>query len=204
MPPRWCTCAGFQAVEVSLRVTVLMDRLEQYRPTSTGMLIQRTVPASRQYLFQRQVPLDRAAICDPDRELWILHPRGEPVPADADPARVHALFLDGSWQAVQVMLPHVEGWGRRVRLPVATPSRYWLRDAQIPGRLSTVEALIALLEVCREHEAAARLRQQFELLVFAGLLARGKRAEALRYLDDSPLRARLGDLVARLLGDAGR
>jgi DTW domain-containing protein YfiP len=202
MPPRWCVCAGSRTVETALRVDVLMDRLEQYRPTSTGMLIQRAVPASRQHLFERQTRLDRAAICAPDRELWILHTRGEPVPPDANPGRVQALLLDGSWQAVQVMLPHIEGWGRRVRLPAAAPSRYWLRDAQIPGRLSTIEALIALLECFGERGPADRLRLQFELHVFAGLLARGKRAEAERFLVESPVRSELPELAQKLLGPA--
>jgi len=198
-PPRWCICAGFATVETALRVDVIMDRLEQYRPTSTGLLIQRAVPASRQHLFQRQSRLDRAAICDPDRELWILHTRGEPMPATASPGRVQALLLDGSWQAVQVMLPHLEGWGRRVRLPETAPSRYWLRDAQTPGRLSTAEALIVLLDAFGEREGATRLRLQFELHVFAGLLARGKRAEAERYLVESPVRAAFPELVEHLL-----
>ena len=198
MPPRWCICAGSRTIETPLRVDVLMDRLEQYRPTSTGLLIQRAVPASRQHLFTRQARLDRAAICDPERETWILHTRGEPMPAGADPARVQALLLDGSWQAVQVMLPHIEGWGRRIRLPVATPSRYWLRDAQTSDRLSTVEALIVLLESLGQHDAAAALRLQFELHVYAGLLVRGKRAEAIRFLEDSPVRTALPELAARL------
>lgn len=200
MPHRWCICAGFATVETPLRVDVLMDRLEQYRPTSTGMLIQRTVPASRQHLFQRQTRLDRAAICAPDRELWILHTRGEPLPAGATPERVHVLLLDGSWQAVGVMLPHIEGWGRRVRLPVAAPSRYWLRDAKSEGRLSTMEALIVLLEALGQREAATTLNLQFELHVFAGLLARGKRAEAERFLVDSPVARALPELAQKLLG----
>jgi DTW domain-containing protein YfiP len=200
MTPRWCICAGSRTVETALRVDVLMDRLEQYRPTSTGLLIQRAVPASRQHLFERQGQLDRAVICAPDRELWVLHTRGEPMPAGADPGRVQALLLDGSWQAVQVMLPHIEGWGRRVRLPATAPSRYWLRDAQIPGRLSTAEALIALLEGLGEREPADQLRLQFELHVFAGLLTRGKREQAERYLVESPVRTHLPELAARLLG----
>lgn len=187
-----------------MQVDVIMDRLEQYRPTSTGMLIQRAVPASRQHLFERQTRLDRAAICAPDREVWILHTRGEPMPADASPERVQVLLLDGSWQAVQVMLPHIDGWGRRVRLPAPAPSRYWLRDAQIPGRLSTVEALIALLETFGQHEPAAGLRLQFELHVFAGLLARGKRAEAIRFLEGSPVRIALPELAEKLLGPGPR
>lgn len=199
MPFRWCICAGFAATETRLRVSVLMDRLEQYRPTSTGMLIQRVLPASGQHLFQRQARLDRSAVCDPARELWILHTRGEPMPADASPDHVQVLLLDGSWQAVGVMLPQIEGWGRRVRLPVAAPSRYWLRASNADGRLSTLEALIALLRALGETAPAAKLDLQFELHVFAGLLARGKRAEAEAFLADSPVRTALPELVARLL-----
>lgn len=179
-----------------------MDRLEQYRPTSTGMLIQRALPASRQHLFQRHARLDPAAVRDPERELWILHTRGEPMPTGVPPERVQVLLLDGSWQAVGVMLPHIEGWGRRVRLPVVAPSRYWLRASNAEGRLSTVEALIVLLQVFGETQPAAELNLQFELHVFAGLLARGKRAEAERFLDDSPLETALPGLVGTLLGRA--
>lgn len=200
MPFRWCICAGLRTVESPVRVDVLMDRLEQYRPTSTGMLIQRIVPASRQHLFQRGTPPDRAAVRDPDRDLWVLHTRGEPMPPAADPARVQVLLLDGSWQAVGVMLPQIEGWGRRIRLPVTAPSRYWLRDAKAEGRLSTLEALIVLHEQLGQRETAEALRLQFELHVFAGLLARGKRAEAERFLVDSPVRGSLPELAARLQG----
>ncbi len=199
MPFRWCICAGFATTATRLRVDVLMDRLEQYRPTSTGMLIQRVLPASRQHLFQRQVRLDPAAVLDPGRELWILHTRGEPMPAHASPERVQVLLLDGSWQAVGVMLPQIEGWGRRVRLPVAAPSRYWLRASNADGRLSTIEALIVLLRTLGETAPAAQLDLQFELHVFAGLLARGKRAEAESFLIDSPVRATFPELAAQLL-----
>ena len=200
MPFRWCICAGSRTVETAVRVDVLMDRLEQYRPTSTGMLIQRVVPASRQHHFQRGTPPQRAAVHDPERELWVLHTRGEPMPAGAIPERVQVLLLDGSWQAVGVMLPQIEGWGRRIRLPVAAPSRYWLRDPKAEGRLSTIEALIVLLEQLGQRDVTDALRLQFELHVFAGLLARGKRAEAGRFLPESPLRTALPELVARLLG----
>lgn len=204
MPHRWCICAGFRTVDPRLRVDVLMDRLEQYRPTSTGMLIQRVLPASRQHLFQRQARLDPGAVRDTGRELWILHTRGEPMPAGVSPDGVQVLLLDGSWQAVGVMLPHLEGWGRRVRLAHPPATRYWLRDSNAEGRLSTVEALVALLEAFGEHDAARQLDLQFELHVFAGLLARGKRADAERFLAGSPVRDAFPELVERLLGRGPR
>ena len=178
-----------------------MDRLEQYRPTSTGLLIQRALPQARQHLFQRKGPsVQLAHVRDGSRETWILHTRGESMPTGARAANVQALLLDGSWQAVGVMLPQIAGWGRRVRLPTeGMVSRYWLRDAGAAGRLSTAEALIVLLEGLGEVEAAASLRVQFELHVFAGLLARGKRADAQRFLEQSPITSLQPALIARLL-----
>jgi hypothetical protein len=198
LPPRWCICAGFQSVVVPLRVDVLMDHVEQWRPSSTGMLLQRVVPASRQHPFKRGVPLDPAAVRVPGRELWVLHPRGDPMPAGVAAAAVQVLLLDGAWREAAVMLRKVDGWGRRVCLPTTGASRYWLRAQSEIGRFSTIEALAFLLDAFGEHIAAAQVRLQFELHVYAGLLARGKMAEADRYLETSPVRTALPELAARL------
>jgi DTW domain-containing protein len=200
MPPRWCICAGFQRVETPLSVHVLMDHVEQWRPTSTGKLIERVVSGSKQHAFRRGVPLDTVNILEPGRELWILHPRGDPLPAEANPGGVQVLLLDGSWREAGAMLRKVDGVGRPVSLSMSGPSRYWLRAQSDEGRYSTIEALIFLLGGFGLHEAAAVLRQQFELHVYAGLLVRGKPAEAARYLEQSPVREAFPEVVARLHG----
>jgi hypothetical protein len=63
---------------------------------------------------------------------------------------------------------------------------------------STVEALILLLEVLGEVEAAETLRIQFELHVYAGLRSRGAVREAAQFLVESPLASALPEVLQEL------
>ncbi len=196
--PRWCICAGFQAVESPLAVDVLMHRREFWRPTSTGHLVNRVMPASRQHLFEGGKAPDRAAIVRPERELWILHPRGEPLPADAAPEKMQVLLLDGSWREAAAMTQAVGSWGRLVRLPLAGPSRNALRRQELDGNYSTIESLLFLLAALGLAEAEAKLRLQFELHVYAGLRTRGAKTLADEFLATSPIREAFPGLLAQL------
>jgi DTW domain-containing protein YfiP len=199
-PPRWCVCDAFPAVHTRLAVHVLIHRSERHKPSSTGTLVARSVAGAVSHVYQkasRHVPASglSADAVKPGRELWILHPRGEPLRAEpqaTDDARGDChqiLLLDGTWRQAGDMLRTVEGLGRCVRLPdaAAAPSRYWLRDQPEPGHLSTAEALAGVLQAVGEPTAARQLRLHFELHVYATLLARGKREMAERYLGLSPL-----------------
>lgn len=197
-PPRWCICAGWRPVTSPLQVDVLIHKREYWRPTSTGRLINRVVTGSRGHIFWQEKPPARESVVLPGRELWILHPRGEELPAGAAPANLQVLLLDGSWSEAGSMLEVVGRWGRRVRLPLAGPSRYWLRNAPGAGKHATVEALLGLWAALGQAEAEAQLRLQFELHVYAGLRARGARALADKFLATSPLRAAMPGLLARL------
>jgi DTW domain-containing protein YfiP len=184
-------------------VEVLLHPREQYRPTSTGKLIERVVSGARAHSFLRTAVPDPSLIVRPDRELWILHPRGEPLAglgeAARDPARVQVLLLDGSWGEAAGMLRCVESWGRPVSLPLTGESRYWLREQAGPGQLSTVEALLGWLAAWGLQEAEAQLRLHFELHVYVTLRARGRKAQAAEYLAGSPLRTAVPELLARLM-----
>ena len=196
--PRWCICAGFRAVVSPLAADVLIHKREYWRPTSTGRLINRVVAGSRGHVFWQEKPPERAAVGRPGRELWILHPRGEELPAGADPAKLQVLLLDGSWSEAGSMLGVVGQWGRRISLPLGGPSRYWLRNAPGAGKYATVEALMFLYAALGLAEAEAALRLQFELHVYAGLRTRGAKAMADDFLATSPLSAAMPDLLARL------
>jgi DTW domain-containing protein YfiP len=196
--PRWCICAGFQAVACPLQVDVLMHWREASRPTSTGRLINRVLPASRRHVFRPETPPARAAIAVPGRELWILHPRGEALSAAARPEQVQVLLLDGSWRESVPMAQAVAAWGRLVRLPAAGPSRNALRRQDAPGQYATVEALLFLLAALGLAEAEAGLRRQFELHVYAGLRTRGAKAQAAAFLATSSLREAFPDLMQEL------
>ncbi len=203
MPPRWCVCEAVPPVECPVEVGVVFHRREQWRPTSTGRLIQRVYQGARAYLFVRSGegnPFPDEG--GPARTAWVLHPRGEPLSPElaqsVDPGRLRVLLLDGSWAETGRMLRGVERWGRPVALHLPGNSRYWLRDQVADGSMSTVEALMGLLRAIGQESAAARLGLHLELMVYASLRARGQRDAAAQYLEVSPIRSELPELLERL------
>jgi len=201
LAPRWCICAGLREIESPLRVDVLMHYLEAFRPSSTGDLIKRVIPSSGHHLYRKERLLSRDEIVQPGKELWILHPTGEPLPENQSAAEIQVLLLDGNWQQAGEMSRAIGTWGRRVSLPMTGESRYWLRAQAGPGQFSTVEALLFLLSALGLHETHDQLRGQFELHVYAGLRSRGHKEKASDYLESSPIRETLwgllGDLVPK-------
>ncbi|MBI3884119.1 MAG: DTW domain-containing protein [Opitutae bacterium] len=198
LPPRWCICAAQRDLAGPLGVTVLQHFMESYRPSSTGHLIKRVLPAATLHLYRRERSLARADLAPDDRELWVLHPNGESMPAHADVSRVQVALIDGNWVQATEMARAAAAWGRRVSLPMTGESRYWLRAQSGVGRFSTMEALLFLLQALGLAETHAQLRLQFELHVFASLCARGQKQQAQKYVADSPVREAFPDLIAKL------
>lgn len=196
--PRWCICAAFQAIELPLALDVLFHHREFWRPTSTGRLINRVVPGSRYHLYRQEAPPARETIALPGRELWVLHPRGEPVPTGVKPEHLQLLLLDGSWREAARMAQTVASWGRLVRLPDAGVSRNQLRQQEQRGNYSTVESLLFMLEALNLAAQAEQLRLQFELHVYAGLRTRGAKVAAAEFLATSPIRAAFADLLQKM------
>jgi DTW domain-containing protein YfiP len=195
-------------VETRLAVHVLIHRGEQRKPSSTGTLVARVVTGVTQHVYQRQSrffpPLSlTAGALLPGRDVWILHPHGEPLPAASDATATvgpQVVLLDGTWRQAGEMLHSVESIGRCVRLPDEglEPGRFWLRDQPGPGQFSTAEALAGVLAASGEHDSARHLRLHFELHVYAMLLARGRREMAERYLGHSPLLTQAAPALDRL------
>jgi len=211
LPPRWCTCDTLPPVDTRLAVHVLIHRSEQRKPSSSGALVTRVVAGATPHVYQRQsrffpaVSLTARSL-HADREIWILHPHGDPIlaagggrDATADAGR-QVVLLDGTWRQAGEMLRSVEGLGRCVCLPAPglEEGRFWLRDQPGPGQLSTAEALVGVLAAVGERDAALRLRLHFELHVYAMLLARGRREMAERYLGHSPLLTEAAPALDRL------
>ncbi len=205
LAPRWCICDGLAPLDLPLQVEVLIHHREYWRPTSTGRLIDRLIPSARTQVFRHETPPTRDALVQPGRELWVLHPRGEPLPPHLPPpTEVQLLLLDGNWRESLRMLHTVETWGRRVCLPMTGAGRYWLRGVQGPGHYSTIEALLFLMQALGMVEAEAHLRKQFELHVYAGLRARGAKGPAAEYLATSPIRDAFPELLQHLEHPSGR
>lgn len=198
-PPRWCICSGLGTLPCPLAVDVVQHFQEVHKPSSTGSLLLRTLPAARHHIYRHDAPLSQDAVQRDGHQLWIIHPAGDPLetPVAGDPP-VQAVLLDASWSQARGMMRDCERWGRRVALPMAGESRYWLRTQNGEGRFSTFEAFLFLLEALGYRDVAAQHRAQFELHVYAGLRARGRIADAARYLESSPIRERYPVLLEQL------
>lgn len=197
--PRWCVCPVYQEVVCPLAIDVLTHHRERFRPSSTGTLINRVVPASRHILWRRERQLTAADVQLAGRELWIMHPHGDPVPSVLPAAdKVQVLLLDGSWSEASAMAQEVRGWGRLVNLPMTGGGRYWLRAQADAARFSTVETLLFLLKAFGIDAAHETLRLQFELHVFACLRARGQKMKSQEFLFGSPIGAAFREFIAQL------
>ncbi|PTX92375.1 DTW domain-containing protein [Opitutus sp. ER46] len=198
LPLRWCVCPAHREVTCPLAVDVLACPREHFRPSSTGNLIVRVLPEARQHLWYPDRPPTAAEVCRPGREVWLLHPSGEPAPAAARAQDVQVVLLDGAWSEASGMVRAVRGWGRLVSLPMQGESRYWLRAQADAHRFSTVEALLFVLRHFGLEPEAEALRLQFELHVYASLRARGAKAQARDFLAGSPIAATFAELIASL------
>src|SRR5688500_5347554 len=103
MPPRWCICAAHQELRCPLQIDLLSHPRERTRPSSTGNLIHRIFPDSRQHVWHSKQPPGMAEVSIPGRELWILHPHGRPAPVGADAGSVQVVLLDGLWNETASM-----------------------------------------------------------------------------------------------------
>lgn len=175
-----------------------MHEREQHRPSSTGLLVWRLFAGSALRVWSNH-PHTIPTATRPERpERWIMHPQGEPMPEGVDPATVHLVLLDGSWNEASTIAKSLGSEARRVSLPLQGESRYWLRSQQDGGRFSTAEALMSVFERFGLRATAEELRLQFELHVYANLRARGHKEQAARFLASSPAAARWPELLAQL------
>lgn len=178
-----------------------MHHREMHRPSSTGHLIHRAVAGSRFHLWRRERWSSADEIRIPNKELWILHPSGRPMPLDARPERIHLLLLDGSWPESTDMARSVTSWGKLVNLPMTGESRFWLRAQQEGDRFSTMEALLFVLGALGLESIRQPLFAQFELLVYASLRSRGRKLKALEFLAGSCLPHAMPEMVSMLHRD---
>lgn len=200
LPARWCICSAHRDLQCPLAIDVLMHVREQYRPSSTGLLIRRVFSQTRLQLWPHDQPVSSGeiAIHLGEPELWILHPQGEPWQDEMPGSSRHVVLIDGSWSEAAQIARAYGSRGRLLSLPMTGDSRYWLRNQQDGGRYSTAEALMFLLRALGWTVVHDEFRLQFELHVYANLRARGRKQMAERYLAESPVARALPEMIAQL------
>src|SRR5690606_2865029 len=83
-----------------------------WRPSSTGHLVERTIGGARRHVWRRERKMQAGDVRVSGREVWVLHPNGEPLPANAEPGRVQVLLVDGAWREAPMMAREILA-GRR-------------------------------------------------------------------------------------------
>ncbi|PCJ42804.1 MAG: DTW domain-containing protein [SAR86 cluster bacterium] len=198
LPPRWCICPAAEIIHTPLQIDLLSHPRELNRPSSTGNLIKRVIKGARQIVWNQTASHDTQLTAIAGRELLILHPDGKPLPKRTDLSAIQFLLLDGYWNEARGMSNDLSTRGDFVSLPMHGPSRYWLRGKQEEERYSTAETVVFLLQALGLPEASDKLQVQFELHVYAGLRARGRKDLAGQYLEHSVLRTALPDFINQL------
>lgn len=149
-------------------------------------------------MFKHDLPFSKERLTDGGKETLILHPFGEPLDPHTNLDQARFVLLDGNWRQAATMLQSIEGVSRKICLPIGGPSRFWLREKQEGSRYSTMEAFIFLLRQLGQETLANQCQIAFELHVYAGLLARGKRDLARAYYLDMPKNDLIYQVVKRL------
>lgn len=96
--------------------------------------------------------------------------------AAADPRPLLLVVPDGTWRKARKLLhvnPELAALPR-VALPEGRVSRYRLRKAPMPGALSTLEAVVAALEIAESPARFDALLRPFEALIQGQIEAMGE------------------------------
>ena len=172
-PLAHCLCELIPALDSRTRLLILQHPSEAGHALNTARLAAlglRNAQLKIAERFEEDV--------DADRPSYLLFP-GEgalPVSSLADAGSSLRLIVpDGTWRKARKLL-HVNPWLAalpRVELPGGLTSRYRLRKAPMPGALSTIEAIVAALDILESPRRYDELLRPFEALIEGQISAMG-------------------------------
>lgn len=172
-PLAHCLCELIPALDSRTRLLILQHPSEAGHALNTARLAALGLRNAQLKIAER---FEEDA--DADRPSYLLFP-GEgalPVSSLADAGSSLRLIVpDGTWRKARKLL-HVNPWLAalpRVELPAGLTSRYRLRKAPMPGALSTIEAIVAALDILESPRRYDELLRPFEALIEAQINAMG-------------------------------
>lgn len=177
-PQSHCLCPLIPLLENRTRVLILQHPDEAKHALNTARLAALGLRNARLEIGEHFPELNdwlglyRACLLFPGDEATVL-----PLPADATDERPLLLVVpDGTWRKARKLLylnpPLAEL--PRVCLPAGGVSRYRLRKAPGPGALSTLEAIVAALELQEAPQRFDALLRPFEALIEGQIAAMGE------------------------------
>ncbi|MEW6175778.1 MAG: DTW domain-containing protein [Pseudomonadota bacterium] len=172
-PLAHCLCELIPALDSRTRLLILQHPSEAEHALNTARLAALGLRNAQLKIAER---FEEDA--DADRPSYLLFP-GEgalPVSSLADAGSSLRLIVpDGTWRKARKLL-HVNPWLAvlpRVELPAGLTSRYRLRKAPMPGALSTIEAIVAALDILESPRRYDELLRPFEALIEGQISAMG-------------------------------
>lgn len=150
-----CVCGVVAPIATRTRVVVVMHRVETFRHSNTGRLVNAALPNSE--ILVRGRPgetLSFVGRLSPETRPLLLFPGPDsvvltPELVAADPRPITLVVPDGTWNHARKMPARVPGLAAvpQLRLALAEPSSYRLRRAPHADRVSTFEAIARALEI---------------------------------------------------------
>jgi DTW domain-containing protein YfiP len=170
-------------IETRTRLSLVIHRFEDRKPTNTGRLATRCLVNSevlvRGELAQPPVAWSPA----PQTQALLLFPHNDAQPLnelELGPLPVTLVVPDGNWRQAAKVRARMPGLSsvRCVSLPVGQPTRYRLRAASHEDGLATIEAIARAYGVLEGPEVQEALEEVFLAMVERTLWWRGLLAKA--------------------------
>ena len=172
-PLAHCLCELIPALDSRTRLLILQHPSEAGHALNTARLAAlglRNAQLKIAERFEEDV--------DADRPSYLLFPGEDALPVSSLADAGSSLRLsvpDGTWRKARKLL-HVNPWLAalpRGELPGGLTSRYRLRKAPMPGALSTIEAIVAALDILESPRRYDELLRPFEALIEGQISAMG-------------------------------
>lgn len=182
-PLSLCLCALIPTLDSRTRVLVLQHSSEASHALNTARL---AVLGLRN--AQLQVGECFEDDSDGNEPSYLLFPGEGAVPISTLAAierPIRLIVPDGTWRKARKIL-HVNPWVAalpRVALPDGLTSRYRLRKAPMPGALSTIEAIVAALNILEGPSRFDELLRPFDALIEGQIGAMGQEVYRRNHVD---------------------
>jgi len=174
-----CVCALIPRIETRTRLSLVIHRLEDVKPTNTGRLACACLPNSEVLVRGHQHQPDVPFCWDDDTLPVLLFPFEDARPLSEfanDGRRVNLIVPDGNWRQAFKVRSRVPGL-RQVAcatLPGGAPTLYRLRSEPQEGGLATMEAIARAFGILEGPHVQTALERLFLVMVERTLWARGR------------------------------
>lgn len=163
-----CFCASIPRIDNQTDVLILQHRREQYHPFNTARIVHKALRSSclvsdyTDNLAQRLQLKPRAGLLYPSPSARLISDVAPEQPLE------QLVVLDGTWHHADALLRKIPALKNlpRYRLAPTEPSRYRIRREPSDTALSTVEAVVAALQILEpETDGFDQLLRAFDRMV---------------------------------------